>query len=115
MLIVFLYEVAIFFFMVYYIFYSFHNGHTVLLKLTKRGCMHAQLLQSCLTLEEPINCGQPGSCIHGILQARILERVAMPSSRGSSQLEIETTSPAFQTDSLPTEPPGSHEKEEGTT
>ena len=32
-----------------------------------------------------MNCGLPGSSIHGILQARILEWVAMPSSRGSTQ------------------------------
>ena len=33
----------------------------------------------------PMDCGPPGSSVHGILQARILEWVAMPSSRGSSQ------------------------------
>ena len=42
-------------------------------------------LQSGSTLCDPINCSQPGSPVHGILQARILERVAMPSSRVSSQ------------------------------
>ena len=41
--------------------------------------------QSCLTLNHPIGCSPPGSSVHGILQARILEWVAMPSSRGSSQ------------------------------
>ena len=44
----------------------------------------AQLLQSCPTLGDPINGDQPGSSVPGILQARILEWVAMPSSRGSS-------------------------------
>ena len=39
---------------------------------------------SCLTLCNPMDCGPPGSSAHGILQARILEWVAMPSSRGSS-------------------------------
>ena len=39
--------------------------------------------QSCLTLFDPMD--SPGSSLHGILQARILEWVAMPSSRGSSQ------------------------------
>ena len=38
--------------------------------------------QSCLTLCDPMNCSLPDSSIHGILQARILEKVAMPSSRG---------------------------------
>ena len=37
-----------------------------------------------LTLCDPMDCSPPGSSVHGILQARILEWVAMPSSRGSS-------------------------------
>ena len=41
--------------------------------------------QSCLTLCNPTDCRLPGSSVHGILQARTLEWVAMPSSRGSSQ------------------------------
>ena len=45
----------------------------------------AKLLQSCLTLGDPMDCSLPGSSVHGILQAIILEWVAMPSSRGSSQ------------------------------
>ena len=40
--------------------------------------------QSCLTLCDPMDCSLPGSSVHGILQARILESVAMPSSRVSS-------------------------------
>ena len=47
-------------------------------------CKHAQSLQSCLTLCDPVDCSPPGSSVHGILQAIILEWVAMPSSRGSS-------------------------------
>ena len=39
--------------------------------------------QSCLTLCELIDCSQPGSSAHGILQARIREWVALPSSRSS--------------------------------
>ena len=45
--------------------------------------MHAKSLQSCLTLCDPMDCGPPGSSVHGILQARILERVVMPSPRES--------------------------------
>ena len=45
----------------------------------------AKLLQSCLTLCDPTACIPLGSSVHGILQAKILEWVAMPSSRGSSQ------------------------------
>ena len=47
-------------------------------------CMHAKSLQLCLTLHDPMDCSLPGSSVHGILLARILEWVAMPSSRGSS-------------------------------
>jgi len=42
----------------------------------------ATVTQSCLTLCDPMGCSLPGSSVHGILQARILEWVAMPSSRG---------------------------------
>ena len=41
----------------------------------------AKSLQSCPTLCDPIDCSPPGSSVHGNLQARILEWVAMPSSR----------------------------------
>ena len=58
-------------------------------------------LQSCPTLCNPVGCSPPGSSVHGIHQARILERVAMPSSRGSSPPRDRTWSPAWQADSLP--------------
>ena len=45
-------------------------------------CMPAKL-QSCPTGWDPMDCSPPGSSVHGILQARILEWVAMPSSRRS--------------------------------
>ena len=45
-------------------------------------CLVAQL---CPTLRDPMGCSPPGSSVHGILQVRILEWVAMTSSRGSSQ------------------------------
>ena len=48
-------------------------------------CMHAKSLQLYPTLCDPIDCSPPGSSVHRILQARILEWAAMPSSRGSSQ------------------------------
>ena len=41
--------------------------------------------QSCLTLCDTVDYSLPGSSVHRILQARILEWVVMPSSRGSSQ------------------------------
>ena len=47
-------------------------------------CMRAKSLQSCLTLCDRLDGSPPGSSVHEILLARILESVAMPSSRGSS-------------------------------
>ena len=46
--------------------------------------------QSCPTLCDPMDCSLPGSSVHGFLQARILEWVAIPFSRGSSQPRDET-------------------------
>ena len=46
--------------------------------------MHAKSFQLYQTLCSPMDYSPPGSSVHGILQARILEWVAMPSSRGSS-------------------------------
>ena len=46
--------------------------------------MSAKTLQSCPTLCNPMEGSPPGSSVRGILQARILEWVVMPSSRGSS-------------------------------
>ena len=62
------------------------------------------MLQSCLTLREPMDCSSPGSSVHGVLQVGILEWAAIPFSRGSSSL-------ALQADSLPSEPPGKPETE----
>ena len=47
------------------------------------GCgLKSEVTQSCPTLCNPMHCSTPGSCTHGILQVRILEWVAIPSSRG---------------------------------
>ena len=46
--------------------------------------MGAKSLHSCMTLCDPMDCSLPGSSVHRILQERILEWVAMPSSRGTS-------------------------------
>ena len=57
-----------------------------------------KVFQSCPTLCDPMDC-----TVHGILQARILEWVAVPFFRGSFQPRIEPRSPALQVDSLPAE------------
>ena len=46
-------------------------------------CMHAKLLHSCPTLCDSVACSPPGCSVRDILQARILEWVSIPSSRGS--------------------------------
>ena len=51
---------------------------------TPPGTRGAKSLQSCPTLCDRVDCSPPGSSVHGILQARALEWVAMPSSRRSS-------------------------------
>ena len=53
-------------------------------------CAHAKSLQSCPSLCNPMDCSPAGSSIHGILQAKILEWVAVPSSRGSAQPRYQT-------------------------
>ena len=52
--------------------------------------MCAKSLQSSLTFCDPVDCDLPGSSVHGILHARILEWVVSPSSRGSSQPRDQT-------------------------
>ena len=44
----------------------------------------SEVAQLCLTLSDPMDCGLPGSSVHGIFQARVLEWVAISFSRGSS-------------------------------
>ena len=61
--------------------------------------------QSCPTLCDPMDYSSSGSSVHGILQARILEWVAMPSSRGSPQPR-DQTQVYHVAGSLPSKPPG---------
>ena len=77
-----------------------HTGR-ILYRLSSQGSQKHQwgvvsVAQPCPTLCDPMDCSPPGSSVRGILQARILEWVAMPSSRGSSW-------PRDRTDSLPSE------------
>ena len=63
-------------------------------------CMKVKVAQSCSTLCDPMDY-----TVHGILHIRILEWVAFPFSRGSSQPR-DPRSPALRVDSLPVEPQG---------
>ena len=64
------------------------------------------VVQSCLTVCDPMDCSSPGFSVHGIHQIRILEWVAIPSSRDLHNPGIEPGSPTLQDDSLLSEPPG---------
>ena len=66
-----------------------------------KNIVKVKVVQSCPTLCDPIDY-----TVHGVLQARILEWVAFPFSRGSSQPRVKPRSPALQADSLPAEPQG---------
>ena len=57
-------------------------------------------------LYNPTDCSPPGTSIHGILQARILEWGAIPFSRGSSQARDRTRVSHTAGRFLTTEPPG---------
>ena len=59
-----------------------------------------------VTLCDPVDCSPPGSSVHGILPARILEWVAISFSRECSRPRDQVRSPALQADALPSEPPG---------
>ena len=65
-----------------------------------------KVTQSCLTLCDLTDCSLLGSSVHGILQARILEWVTIPSPGDLSNPGIEPRSPTLQEDSLPSESPG---------
>ena len=60
------------------------NSSDYLTAMKRIWAMHAKPLQSCLN-HDPMDCSPPGSSVHGILEARILQWVAIPFSRGSSQ------------------------------
>ena len=73
------------------------------------ACVCAKSLQLCLTLCDPMDCNPPGCSVHGILQTRILEWLAMLSlgilpNRGSNPSFIPF--PHWQVGSLPLAPPG---------
>ena len=62
--------------------------------------------QLCPTLCDPMDYNLPDSSVHGSFQARILEWIDIPFSRGSSQPGDQTKSPTLQMDSLSSELPG---------
>ena len=69
-------------------------------------CLHAQWLSCVWLFCDPMDCSPPGSSVHGISQARILEWVPFPSPGDLPDPGIKPASLAWQADSLSTEPPG---------
>ena len=76
--------------MLHFSYYKILVIFPMLCNLSLQLAAAAKLLQSCLTLCDPMDCSPSGSSVHGILQARILEWVAMPSCRGSSRPRDQT-------------------------
>ena len=66
----------------------------------------SEVAQSCLTLFDSMDCSLPGSSLHGILQARILEWLPFPSPGDLPDPGIEPRSPTLQADALTSEPSG---------
>ena len=69
-------------------------------------CVCAESLQSCPTLWNPVDCSLPGSSVLGIFQTRILEWVAIPFSRGTSQPREQTHASCIEGRFFTIEPPG---------
>ena len=104
------YSSSLYYSLNFFVFQIFHN------KMLRKKCEETSTLGCVFVLcvlsrsvmsDSSQACGPypPGSSVHGILQARFLEWVAISFSRGSSQPRIECmslTSPALQADSLPT-------------
>ena len=65
-----------------------------------QGDLRVSVAQSCPTLCSPVDCSPPGSSVHGILQARILEWVAIFFLGDLPNPGVETGSPALQADSF---------------
>ena len=81
---------------------SFDTNSSLLVLLNFLSPYEVKVAQLCTTLCDLMDC-----IVHRILQARILEWVAVPFSRGSSLPRDQSRSPVLQADSLPAEPPGS--------
>ena len=74
------------------------SGHT-----WDGGVAVVLVAQLCPTLHDPMDCGPPGSSVHGILQATIWSGLPFPSPKDLPDPGIEPGCPALQADSLPSE------------
>ena len=83
--------------------YIFYDVYSFCLTSLAHRCLVTKL---CLTLLRPMGCSPPGSSVHGILQARILEWIAKSFSRDLPDPGIEPQSPALAGRFFTAEPPG---------
>ena len=73
------------------VFFDFRVFESLFMCLNKDVCVCVRaLIQLCLTVCDPMDCSLPSSSVHGILQAKILEWVAIPFSGESSQSKDRT-------------------------
>ena len=63
---------------------NFYQALNISFQLGRASSDHCLITKSCLILCDPMDCSPPGSSVHGISQARVLEWVAISFSRGSS-------------------------------
>ena len=94
--------------MLYYLYHIFCKSKSILKNLVYIYKVFGICLvtQSCPVLCNPMDYNTPSSSVHGILQARILEWVAVPFSGDLPHPGIKPGAPELQADSLPTEPSG---------
>ena len=76
------------------------------LQITGKVKWRSEVTQSCPILCDLVDCSLPGCSVHGILQARILEWVAISFSGDLPDPGIEPGSPTLRADALQSEPPG---------
>ena len=81
------------------------SHQSIQLALPQIRSIEVLVIQSCLTLCDPMDCSLPGSSVHRILQAKILEWVVFPSPGHLPTQGSNLGSPALQADSLPSESP----------
>ena len=78
----------------------------ILYQLSYKRKRESEIVQSCPTPRDPMDCSLPGPSVHGIFQSRIREWVAISFFRDLPHPGIDPGSPVLQADSLPSEQPG---------
>ena len=90
------------FFCWYFVTISILQERSCILSVKSKS--ESEVAHLCPTLCDPVDCSPPGSSVHGILQARIPEWVAIPSPGDLPDPGIKPRSPALQADALTSEP-----------